>query len=105
RDRVNPASVPSTTAQQAEIAAIWTDSPAAPRIWAFDSNSPYQRSVGEWAASHTVTRRELLNENTMRDRIGTYRKTSPQTNTVRGTTPGDLISRPRPCAVRGAAAA
>src|SRR6185437_13174066 len=75
RARVTPARGPSTTAQQAEIAAIWIDSPAAPRIGPYDSSYPYQRKVGECGASHTVTRRELLNENTISDTIGTYRNT------------------------------
>ena len=35
------------------------------------SSATYQRRVGESAASHTVTSRELLNENTTIDRIGT----------------------------------
>ncbi len=70
RARVTPARVPSTTAPQAEIAAISIDSPAAPRICVFDSSSPYHFRVGECAASQTVTSRELLNEKTIIERIG-----------------------------------
>ena len=47
------------------------------------NSSPYHLSVGECAASHTVTRRELLNENTIIDRIGTYRNAKPNASAVR----------------------
>ena len=38
----------------------------------------YQRSVGEFSASQTVTSRELLNEKKIIDRMGTYKKASPK---------------------------
>jgi hypothetical protein len=41
--------------------------------------------VGECAASHTVTRRELLKEKITIDKIGTYRNTSPIMRPVRET--------------------
>ncbi len=88
--RVTPASVPRMTAPHAEIAAISIDSPAAPRIWAFENSSPYHLSVGECAASQTVTNLELLNEKTTIDRMGTYRKTSPNTSALRENTPCDF---------------
>src|SRR5690349_6172165 len=72
-----PVSVPRMTAPVADMSAIRIDSHAAPTIWVFDSNSPYHLSVGECAASQTVTSLELLNENTIIDRIGTYRNASP----------------------------
>src|ERR1700733_15296779 len=77
RASATPVSVPSTTAPLAAISAIRTDSQAASRISSLPSSSPYHFNVGEWAASQTVTRRELLNENTIIDRMGAYRNISP----------------------------
>ncbi len=55
--------------------------------------------VGECAASQTVTRRELLSENTIIDRIGAYRNVSPTPSMVRANAPevfiGDLASGDR----------
>ena len=53
-----PASVPSTTAAVADMSAIRIDSQAAPRICSLCTSAAYHLSVGECAASHTVTRRE-----------------------------------------------
>jgi hypothetical protein len=82
------------TAPVAATSAIRIDSQAAPRICPFDNNSPYHLSVGEWAASQTVTSLELLNENTIIDRMGTYRKISPNTSAVREKTPREVIPAP-----------
>src|SRR5262249_58599448 len=90
-----PARVPSTTAAVAEISAMRIDSQAAPRICWLLSSALYHLRVGECAASHTVTRRELLNENTIIDAIGTYRNTRPTTRAQRTNTPRGLIARPR----------
>ena len=70
RARATPVSVPKTTAPLAAISAIRIESHAAPRISSFCSSSVYHLRVGECAASHTVTRRELFSENTIIDRIG-----------------------------------
>src|ERR1700716_2213602 len=94
RASATPASVPRMTAPVAETSAIRIDSQAAPTICPFDNNSPYHLSVGEWAASQTVTSLELLNENTIIDRMGTYRKTSPNTSAVREKTPREVIPAP-----------
>ena len=71
--RVNttPAKVPRITAPLAVIAATLMEIQAAPSSWSFSSNRAYHRSVGELSRSQTVTRRELLNENTIIERIGT----------------------------------
>src|SRR3569833_1302431 len=66
-----PVSVPRMTAPVADISAMLIYNQAAPTIWPFDNSSPYHLSVGECTASQTVTSRELLNENTIIDRIGT----------------------------------
>src|SRR5580658_1420956 len=79
RASATPVSVPRITAPVAETRAIRIDSHAAPMICPFEINSPYHLSVGEWAESQTVTNRELLNEKTIIDRIGTYKKTNPNT--------------------------
>src|SRR5690349_1512735 len=82
RDRTRPASVPSTTAPVADMAATLMDNQAADRM-ALSSNSfAYHFRVGEFAASQTVTRRELLNEKKIIERIGTYRKKKPKPNIV-----------------------
>ena len=52
-------------------------------IGAFDSSATYHLRVGEFAASQTVTRRELLKENTTIERIGTYKNTSPMMRPAR----------------------
>ena len=54
-----PASVPSTTASVAEIAATRRLSHAAFRIWSFCSSSPYHFVENP---PHTVTSFDLLNE-------------------------------------------
>ena len=53
------------------MAATWIDSQAADRIWRSLKSFMYHFTVGELAASHTVTSRELLNEKKTIDRIGT----------------------------------
>ena len=55
------------------------------------TSTPYHLNVGEWAASHTVTSRELLKENTTIEMIGTYRKISPTTSATRVNSPRDFI--------------
>src|SRR6202521_1732559 len=97
-----PASVPSTTAALAEISAMRIDSQAARRICSLLSSATYHLRVGECAASHTVTRRELLNENTIIDTIGRYRNTSPRISAVRVNRPRAFTWRPRAGAVRAA---
>src|ERR1700722_2674652 len=94
RANATPVSVPRITAPVAETSAIRIDNHAAPTICPFEINSPYHLSVGEWAASQTVTKRELLNEKTIIDRIGTYKKTNPNTSAVREKTPREVISAP-----------
>src|SRR5689334_18500316 len=87
RDRTRPASVPRITAPVADIAATWMDSHAAERMAVSSNSLAYHLRVGEFAASHTVTRRELLNEKKIIERIGTYRKKKPNPNIV-------LLNRP-----------
>ena len=58
------------TAPVAVAAATWIDSHAAEMIWWSSKSFTYHFRVGELAASHTVTRRELLNEKNTIDRIG-----------------------------------
>src|SRR2546429_1211045 len=79
-----PANVPSTTAALAEISAMRIDSQAARRICWLLISATYHLRVGECAVSHTVTRRELLNENTIIDRIGRKRNAGPLINEVWG---------------------
>ena len=62
RTRQNAASVPRIVAPVAFSAATRKDSRAASSTSPLDSSSPYHFSVGECAASHTVTSREALNE-------------------------------------------
>ena len=100
-----PASVPSTTAALAEISAMRIDSQAARRICSLLISATYHLRVGECAGSHTVTRRELLNENTIIDRIGRYRNMSPRTSAVRVNRPRALTWRPRARAARAAGTA
>ncbi len=59
RASASPASVPRMTAPVALVAAIFTDSQAASRIWRLSNNRPYH-----WVEKppHTVTSRDLLNE-------------------------------------------
>src|ERR1700726_153773 len=57
-----PTRVPSTTAPVAAAAATLIESPAALKIWPLERSDIYHLNVGECAASHTVTKRELLNE-------------------------------------------
>src|SRR5579863_6433484 len=78
-----PDNVPRTTEEDAAMMAILIDSHAASRICSFDASSTYHLSVGECAASHTVTSLELLNENTIIERMGTYRKMRPATSAER----------------------
>ena len=59
RASTSPASVPSTTASVAEIAATFRLRNAAFRIWSFCSSAPYHLVE---KPPQTVTRRELLNE-------------------------------------------
>ncbi len=58
------------------------DSQAADRMAPSSNSLAYHFRVGELAASHTVTRRELLNEKKIIERIGTYRKKKPKPNIV-----------------------
>ena len=58
------------TAPVAVVAATWMDSHAADRIWSSLNSCTYHFTVGEFAASQTVTRRELLNEKNTIERIG-----------------------------------
>ncbi len=78
RASATPVSVPSTSAPLAAMSAILMESHAALRISSLPSSSPYHLRVGEWAASQTVTRRELFSENTIIERIGAYRNSSPR---------------------------
>ena len=88
RASATPARVPRMTAPVAATDARSASTARLhPVIWPFDNSAPYHLSVGECAASQTVTRRELLNEKTIIDRIGTYRNTSPNTSAVRENTP------------------
>src|SRR6516165_3038015 len=93
RANAMPASVPSTTAALAEISAMRIESQAAPRICSLLASVRYHLKVGECAASHTVTRRELLKENTIIDTIGTYRNTSPSTSMLRANSRRGLTRR------------
>src|ERR1700722_4816511 len=83
RAKTIPTNVPRTTAPVAAHAATRIDSHAARSIGPFDSSATYHLSVGEFAASQTVTRRELLKENITIERIGTYKNASPMTSPVR----------------------
>ncbi len=71
-----PASVPSTTAAVAAMAAIFRLSSAASRICWFCSSAPYHFVENP---PHTVTSRDSLNENTISEMIGTYRNAKPST--------------------------
>jgi hypothetical protein len=62
RARISPARVPRITAPVALMAATWMDTHAAERIMPSLNSVPYHLSVGEFAASQTVTIFELLNE-------------------------------------------
>ncbi len=55
RASTSPASVPSTTARQPLMVAIFIDSQAAPMICESWNSCPYHFRVGELAWSHTVT--------------------------------------------------
>src|SRR6478735_9060239 len=79
-----PAIVPSTTAPLAVMAAIRMDSQAACSTGRSWNSAAYQRSVGELAASHTVTSRELLKEYTIIEKIGAYRNSSPSSSATFG---------------------
>ncbi len=71
RASARPVIVPSTTAKVAAIEAMTRLRSAASRICRFCSSAPYQCVE---KPPHTVTSRDLLNEYTITDRIGTYRK-------------------------------
>ena len=96
RASTKPASVPSTTAPVAETAATLIDNQAASRIGVLCNNSPYHFSVGDAAASQTVTNLELLNEKNIIDRIGRYKNTRPTHSIVVRNTARDFIYALRP---------
>src|SRR5580658_7777984 len=70
--------VPMTTAPNAFMTAILTDSQAASMIWRFWNKATYHFNVGECAASQTVTSREALNEKPIIERIGRYKNAKPK---------------------------
>src|SRR5690606_2606135 len=71
RDSAMPLAVPRNTAAVAAVAEITRLRPSASRICWLSSSAPYQRSE---KPPHTVARREALNEYTITDAIGIYRK-------------------------------
>src|SRR5271154_2251550 len=83
RANPKPASVPKMTAPEALITATFTEIHAASRISSFCSSATYHLSVGECAASQTVTSFDALKENTTIDSIGTYRKAKPKPKQVK----------------------
>ena len=66
-----PARVPRMVEAVAAQTATRSDSHAASRTSSSERRTPYHLSVGECAASQTVTSRLLLKEYTIIDRIGT----------------------------------
>src|SRR5689334_5103667 len=92
RASTSPASVPSTTAPEADMAATRMDSQAADRICSSPNNFPYHLTVGEVTEFHTVTERESLNEYTTIDRMGTYRNAKPSPSTLRENNPCVFIA-------------
>ncbi len=82
RANPKPASVPKITEPEALMSATCTEIQAASRISSLCSSETYHLSVGECAASHTVTSFEALKENTTIDRIGMYRNAKPNPKQV-----------------------
>ena len=86
--------MPRITAPVAVITAMLSEIHAASRISSLCSSTKYHLSVGEFAASHTVTSFEVLKENTTIDMIGKYRKANPNARQAREKTAG-ISSRGR----------
>src|ERR1700675_2684138 len=82
RANPKPASVPKMTAPVALMTATFTEIHAASRISSLCNRATYHLSVGECAASHTVTSLDALKENTTIERIGMYRNAKPSPKQV-----------------------
>src|SRR5271165_6799820 len=83
RARPKPANVPRITDPEALITATLSDIHAASSISSLLSSEWYHLRVGEFAASHTVTSLDALNENTTIDKIGMYKKAKPRPRQVK----------------------